>query len=140
MTSNNQTAIKRIHNAHVRFVEFMNDRSQRKELRHLTSFLAEPGLLTESGLQLIVLEWTPPKAREEVEAHVTVRCSPYGFSMDRHRQSDFAFVWRDAQGYYELFVHTQSEAKRGRCSRRTTPRCVGRRSIAETGLSRSEIG
>jgi hypothetical protein len=38
---------------------------------------------------------------------------PYGYSADRHENTDFAFVWRDGRGYYELMVHTHNEPKKG---------------------------
>jgi len=107
-------AIRRIHNSYNRFIEFLNDKTQKKEIRHFSSFLAEPGILTRNGLQLIVLEWDPPSGKEEVASeNVKVRCMPYGYSADRHENTDFAFVWRDGRGYYELMVHTHNEPKKG---------------------------
>jgi hypothetical protein len=107
LNATNQPAVKRIYDAYRNFRRFMKDTSQRKEIRHLTSLLAEPGLLTKNGLQIILLEWDMPQNRQEGKP-VSIRCSPYGFSMDRHRQSDFAFVWKDSNGLYELIVYTKN--------------------------------
>ena len=108
----NLFAIRRIYNAFHRFKRFLKDKTQRKEVRHFSSFLAEPGILTYNGIQLIVLEWDVPKAGQEA-SDVTVRCMPYGWSADRHARSDFAFIWKDKHGYYELMVYTHNEPKRG---------------------------
>jgi hypothetical protein len=108
----NLFAIRRIYNAYHRFKRFLKDKTQRKEIRHFSSFLAEPGILTYNGIQLIVLEWDVPKASEEAK-EITVRCMPYGFSADRQARSDFAFVWKDTHGYYELLVYTHNEPKKG---------------------------
>uniref|UniRef100_A0A6C0K453 Uncharacterized protein n=1 Tax=viral metagenome TaxID=1070528 RepID=A0A6C0K453_9ZZZZ len=111
VTEDNQFAVNRIFKSYNRFLAFMKDTSKRKDLRHFTSFLTEPGLLTSNikrGLQVVVLEWAPGS-----EEAVRVKCGPYGFSSDHHKRNDFAFVWRDHQGYYELIVYTKNEPPEG---------------------------
>ena len=111
VTDDNQYAINRIFKSYNRFLAFMKDTSKRKDLRHFTSFLAEPGILTSNikrGLQIIVLEWTPGS-----DGNVEIKCAPYGFSTDHHKHNDFAFVWRDNQGFYELILYTRNEPADG---------------------------
>jgi hypothetical protein len=108
-TERNSYAIRRIYKSYNRFVAFLQDSTQRKDLRHLSTFLTEPGLLATNpnGLQLIVLEWS------EGQESVVVRCSPYGFSKERHGANDFAFVWRNADGLYELLLYTKNASASG---------------------------
>jgi hypothetical protein len=103
INESNHLPIRRIYKSYHRFEAFLRDRTQRKDLRHLSTFLTDAGLLTthRSGLQLIVLEWD--KGKE----NITVRCSPYGFSRARHEEDDFAFVWRDSNGYYEMLLYVE---------------------------------
>ena len=111
VTDDNQYAVNRIFKSYNRFLAFMKDTEKRKDLRHFTSFLTEPGLLTSNikrGLQIIVLEWTPGS-----DGNVAIKCGPYGFSTDHHRHNDFAFVWRDNQGFYELILYTRNEPAEG---------------------------
>jgi hypothetical protein len=100
----NEHPIRRIYKSYNRFVEFLRDPLQRKDLRHLTSFLTEPNLISTNrrGLHIVVLEWS--KGQEAV----TVRCAPYGYSRQLHAEDDFAFVWRDADGYYELLFYVEN--------------------------------
>jgi hypothetical protein len=96
ITSTNQYAVERIYKSYKRFMAFLNDPKQPKELRHFSSILAEPGLMKDNnrGLQLIVLEW----AMDNDATSPRIRCSPYGFSLARHKQNDFAFVWLLGRG------------------------------------------
>lgn len=116
ISSTNTYQLIRIYNSFKRFVQFIKDERQRKDLRHIQPILAEPGLLTPRGLQLIVLEDhgdTKP---------VTVKCPTFGVSMDRNRKNDMAFVSRSIRAipgtkneyaHYELYVHTSNKPAKG---------------------------
>jgi len=115
LTSNNYYAVLRIYNAYHRFVQFIQDSSQRKDIRHLQPLLAEPGLFRPHGIQMLVLE-------EKEGEPITIRCPPFGLSMDRHRTNDIVFVSRhvhtsamtkQASAYYEVYVYTNNRAARG---------------------------
>ena len=103
-TDTNIFAIRRIYKAYTRFEAFLRDKTKRKDVRHFSSFLTEAGLLSSNrrGLQLIILEWSPGQEK------VVVKCSPYGFSREHQEQNDFAFVWRDSNGFYELLFYTEN--------------------------------
>ena len=112
-TANNMYALLRIYNAYHRFVAFMNDSSQRKDLRHLQPLLAEPGLFRPNGLQLIIMEETDT---------VRIKCPIFGVSMDRNRLNEFAFVSRTMKpipmttnqfAHYELYLYTENKAAKG---------------------------
>lgn len=97
--------LNRIFNSYDNFINFINDPTKRKELRHFVPLLAEPGLFTRYGLQLIVLDWD----EKNTENEISVRCPPFGVSLDRHKNSDFVFISRDKQGLYDLFVYSENK-------------------------------
>ena len=115
ITSTNLYPALRIYNAYKRFVNFLRDPRQRKDLRHIQPLLAEPGLFTTRGVQIIVLE-------DNGNEQVTVKCPTFGVSMDRNKQNDFAFISRSLKyigateniyAKYELYVHTSNKPAKG---------------------------
>ena len=116
MTSSNSYALLRIYNAYYRFILFIHNPNQRKELRHIQPLLAEPGLFTTNGLQLIILE------DKGEDAPIEVRCPIFGVSMERHKNNDFAFVSRIMRkigttekeyAHYELYIYTMNKMGHG---------------------------
>jgi hypothetical protein len=96
-------------------MRFIDDPTQRKDLRHIQPMLAEPGLFTVRGLQLIVLE-------DNGDESVTVKCPTFGVSMDRNKRNDFAFISRSLKNIgatenkyarYELYLHTANKPAKG---------------------------
>jgi hypothetical protein len=115
VTSTNLYSAIRIYNSYKRFIRFIRDPTQRKDLRHIQPLLAEPGLFTARGLQLVVLE-------DNGDQPVTVKCPTFGVSMDRNRKNDFAFISRSLKyigatenvyARYELFLHTSNKPAKG---------------------------
>ena len=119
ISSNNLYQMMRVYNSHTRFIRFIKnpryfkDFPQPIELRHIQPLLAEPGLFTIRGIQLIILENNDP---------VTVKCPPFGISMDRHLKNDFVFLSRtmltigttkNKYSYYELYLYTSNRPARG---------------------------
>ena len=113
VNSTNMYALLRIFNAYHRFIDFINDPTKRKDLRHIQPLLSEPGLFTARGLQLIVLE------ENDTEDSISVRCPTFGVSSDRHKNNDFAFISRNIKksvpphAYYELYIHTSNMPAKG---------------------------
>jgi hypothetical protein len=117
ITSTNMYQALRIYNAFKRFVRFIRDPTQRKDLRHIQPLLAEPGLFTTRGIQLVVMEDNGDK-----DASITIRCPTFGVSLDRNKKNDFAFISRSMKNIgasenqyarYELFIHTSNKAAKG---------------------------
>lgn len=115
VSSTNTYPLIRIYNAYKRFIRFIRDPTQRKDLRHIQPLLAEPGLFTTRGLQIVVLE-------DNGDEPVTVKCPTFGVSMDRNAKNDFAFISRSLKyigatenvyARYELFVHTSNKPAKG---------------------------
>ena len=115
VTSANMYALIRLYNAYWHFRAFINDKRQRKDLRHIQPLLAEPGLLVSRGILLIVME-------DNGTSEVTVRCPVFGVSLDRHLHCDIAFISRRVipigttnveSARYELYLHTSNKAAKG---------------------------
>lgn len=114
VNSSNELALVRVYNSFKRFVRFMKDPTQRKDLRHIQPLLAEPGLFTTRGTQIVIIE----KKGEEL----TIKCPTFGVSLDRHRKSDFVFISKEMKyletsnityAYYELYLYTNNIPGRG---------------------------
>jgi len=104
VTESNHYAVRRIYKSYNRFQVFLRDKTQRKDLRHLSTFLTKAALLGDHnrrGLQIVVLEWTAGQEK------VTVKCSPYGFSLEHHLENDFVFLWHNGKGVYELIFYAE---------------------------------
>jgi hypothetical protein len=115
VTGTNLYSAIRLYNSYKRFVRFIRDPTQRKDLRHIQPMLAEPGLFTARGLQLVVLE-------DNGDQPVTVKCPTFGVSMDRNKKNDFAFISRSLKyigatenvyARYELYLHTSNKPAKG---------------------------
>ena len=115
VTSANMFALIRLYNAYWHFRAFINDPTQRKDLRHIQPLLAEPGLFTTRGLLLMVME-------DNGNDPVTIRCPTFGVSLDRHRKCDVAFISRTLKinsstraeyARYELYLHTSNKPAKG---------------------------
>ena len=113
LNSSNQYPLMRLYNAYHRFVEFIKDPSQRKDLRHIQPLLAEPGLLTTRGVQLIIMN-------DNGSEPVTIQCPIFGVSLQRHKKNDFVFLSRRMRtvgqisyANYELYVHTSNKPAKG---------------------------
>ena len=92
-------------------LSFLYDSTRRKELRHLTPVLAEPGLITPRGIHLIVLQYGSDPAHQ-MEMPV-INCPVQGVNLDRHERCDIVFITRDKDGLFELLLYTDNEPKSG---------------------------
>ena len=115
VTSNNRYALLRIYNAYHQFISFIKDPMRRKDLRHIQPLLAEPGLFTPRGIQLLIMD-------DRGTEPVTIKCPTFGVSIDRNRKNDIAFVSRSVKSSitsdtpytrYELFVYTSNKPAKG---------------------------
>lgn len=115
--STNVYALIRAYNAYTRFHRFIDDRTQRKDLRHLQPLLAEPGLFTTNGVQLIMLD-DPGTS----DSPLQIRCPVFGVSVHRNKKNDMAFVSRSMKmwgpqripyAHYELYIHTSNRPGKG---------------------------
>ena len=115
VASTNLYSVIRVYNAYKRFIRFIKNPAQRKDLRHIQPLLAEPGLFTVRGIQLIVLE-------DDGVNPISVKCPTFGVSADRNKKNDFAFISRSLKNIgatdnvysrYELYLHTSNKPAKG---------------------------
>ena len=106
-------AVRRIYIAYKRFIAFLNNPTQRKELRHITSVLSQPGIITSRGLILIVLEHDI-KTPESAAKIPIVKCPPYGISPELYDTADITFLMKDTQGIYTPLIYTANRPGRGK--------------------------
>ena len=113
LNSENTYELIRIFNSYMRFKKFLMDSSQRKDLRHIQPLLAEPGLFTPNGIQLIIME--------DEDNNITMKCPAFGIGA-RHHSNDFVFVAKTTKtitssrytyNHYELYVYVDNRAAKG---------------------------
>ena len=113
LNSENSYELIRIFNSYRRFIRFMDDSSQRKDLRHIQPLLAEPGLFSDNGIQLIIME--------DEDDKITIKCPAFGIAT-RHRNNDFVFVSKTKKvvsytqsmyNRYELYIYTKNRPAKG---------------------------
>lgn len=115
ITSTNMYQAIRIYNSYKRFIKFIKDPTKRKDLRHIQPLLAEPGLFTSNGIQLIIME-------DNGDNSIIIKCPIFGVSLDRNKKNDFAFISRSMKSIgstnnkyanYELYIHTSNKPAKG---------------------------
>jgi hypothetical protein len=109
LTPANTTYLQRAYIAYTNFRAFLKDPTKRKELRHITPILAEPGPITPRGMHLIVLQVDPQNPAQPPK----VVCPSLGVDIERQKRADVVFITRDSQGVYELLVHTENRPAEG---------------------------
>jgi hypothetical protein len=102
--SENRMELLRFYKAYTYFKTYLLSKEP-KQLRHIAHALSEPGVITENGLNLIVLEYNGNPASKDVQ--ITVRCPLSGFDIDRYSKNDVAFITHDSLGFWEpvIYVH-----------------------------------
>ena len=109
----NMYELGRIYIAYNRFIGFLKDTNKRKELRHISAVLAQPGIITSRGLVLIVLDHNIKDPDDALKSPI-VRCPPYGISPLLYDTADVAFVIRDNQGIYTPIVYSYNSPAAGK--------------------------
>jgi len=95
--------ISRLYRSYYRFKEYLHDPYQVKQARHFIHALAEPGLITKRGINLIVLKYKGPVQTSQVE----VKCPLMGYDATRYSQNDIGFLTYSDEGIWEplIYVH-----------------------------------
>jgi hypothetical protein len=114
--------ISRWYRSYHRFIDYLYDPNQRKQLRHFAHFLAEPKLdsieskSTRGGLTIVVLHYKgdPRQATTDIE----ILCPMMGFDTNRYGPNMVGFLTFSDAGIYEPLVYVDK--------------------ITETSTSRSE--
>jgi hypothetical protein len=95
--------ISRLYRSYYRFKEYLHDSYQVKQARHFIHALAEPGLITTRGINLIVLKYKGPVQTSQIE----VKCPLLGYDATRYSQNDIGFITYSDEGIWEplIYVH-----------------------------------
>lgn len=101
----NKTELNRFYRSYNRFIKYLQNPGELKQLRHVIHALLEPGVLTTNGLTLIVVEYKGNPKTAEVE--VDIKCPSLGFDINRYSRNDVAFITKDDKGFWEplAYVH-----------------------------------
>jgi hypothetical protein len=107
--------LSRLYRSYHRFIRYIRDETQPKQLRHFAHALAEPGLLTTTGVTLVTLHYKddPRSATSDIE----VMCPMLGYDIDRYSRNSVGFLTIGDSGFWEPMVYignlstTQTAAK-----------------------------
>ena len=114
LDSSNFYELIRVYNAYNRYIKFIDNPSERKEMRHIQALLAEPGLLRQNGVQLIIME--------NQKDNIAIKCPVFGLAR-RHHTNDYVFVSKTMRNiadtnevypHYELYLYTDNKPAKGK--------------------------
>ena len=103
----NEVELRRFYMAYRRFVKYLTNSSEIKQLRHIYHALAEPGLITNNGITLIVLEYKGNPTSADVE--IEIKCPSLGFDISRYDKNDIVFITNDSKGFWEPLAFVQKQ-------------------------------
>jgi hypothetical protein len=103
LTPDNKDDITRLYMSFYNFKEYLRSDKTVKEYRIFSPILAYPGLITERGLVLILLEYDS----SDPTAPITVKCPPFGYQKNIYENADIGFMLRDKNGIYEAVVYAE---------------------------------
>jgi hypothetical protein len=103
ITPNNKEDVTRLYMSFYNFMDNLRSDKTTKEYRIFSPILAYPGLITERGLLLILLEYDSSNPN----GPVTVKCPPFGYHKNIYDNADIGFMLRDKQGIYESAVYVE---------------------------------
>ncbi len=103
LTETNRPDLERLYISYYNFMNYLDDNKRAKEYRIFAPILAYPGIITERGLVLILLEYD----QNNLDAPLKVKCPPFGYHSNIYGAADFAFMLRDKNGTYEAIIYAE---------------------------------
>jgi len=101
--------LSRFYRSYHRFINYINDSTQKKLLRHFVHALAEPGLLINNGLTLVVLKYEGDP--RESTSSIKVLCPSLGYNIDRYERNDIGFLTYHDSGIWEPLIYISNIIK-----------------------------
>jgi hypothetical protein len=95
--------VARLYRSYHRFIHYINDSSQRKQLRHFVHALAEPGLITPQGLTILTLYYTG--GHPSTSKNIKVLCPMMGFDIKRYSTNSVGFLTYSDSGIWEPVIY-----------------------------------
>ena len=94
--------ISRFYRSYHRFIDYINDPTKKKLLRHFVHALAEPNLLVANGLTLVTLVYEGDP--REPTSTLNVKCPSLGYNIDRYEQNNVCFLTYHESGIWEPLI------------------------------------
>ena len=107
----NKFYIERLYNSYNRFIHFLEDPSRPKELRQFAHILAEPGVLTDNGITIIVVDYSGNP--NDSKTTINIRCPLQGYSSYQYENNDIVFLTHDPSGIWEPLIYTDNTPSKG---------------------------
>jgi hypothetical protein len=110
-TTKTKEELSRFWRAYKRFEIYLSDPTQLKQLRHFSHALAEPGLLTATGLNLIVIEYLGDP--RDPASTIQVDCPLLGIEASRYNNNNVGFLTHSSIGIWEPLVYIERISQKG---------------------------
>lgn len=102
--------LSRFYRSYNRFIAYLTDPTQPKQMRHFVHALAEPGLMTPNGLNLITLEYLGDP--REPGTQIEVSCPIMGLDINRYTNNNVGFITHSQTGVWEPMVYIDRVVKK----------------------------
>ena len=103
-SESNKLYIERIFKSLINFEAYIRSTDRLKEYRHFAHFLASPLPISQNrGILYLVLDYSE-------DNKVTVRCPPFGYDEEKHRNCDYGILLRHYSGYWEPIFYVKNRS------------------------------
>ena len=102
--------LSRFYRSYHRFINYINDTTTKKLLRHFIHALAEPGLIVTNGLTLVTLKYEGDP--RESTSTIKVLCPSLGYNIDRYERNDISFLTYHDSGIWEPLIYISKITKK----------------------------
>jgi hypothetical protein len=102
--------ISRFYRSYHRFINYINDPTKKKLLRHFIHALAEPNLLVANGLTIVTLEYIGDP--REPSSTLNVKCPSMGYNIDRYERNNVCFLTYHESGIWEPLIFINKVLKK----------------------------
>jgi hypothetical protein len=110
-TTKTKEELSRFWRAYKRFEVYLSDPTQLKQLRHFSHALAEPGLLTTTGLNIIVIEYLGDP--RDPATQIQIDCPLLGIDASRYNNNNVGFITHSSIGIWEPLVYIDRISQKG---------------------------
>lgn len=105
-----ESELSRFYRSYNRFIAYLTDPTQPKQMRHFVHALTEPGLMTPNGLNLITLEYLGDP--REPGTQIEVSCPIMGLDINRYTNNNVGFITHSQSGVWEPMIYIDRVVKK----------------------------
>jgi hypothetical protein len=103
-SESNRLYIERIFKSLINFEAYIRSTDKLKEYRHFAHFLSSPLPISQNrGILFLILDYSE-------DQKVTVRCPPFGYDEEKHRNCDYGILLRHYTGYWEPIFYVKNRS------------------------------